>query len=66
MREAGRKFLDFAQTQKDWQPFDPTFSAALGELRSIFGTHIASIAVNNKLDVEDDLASILPGKDLKS
>jgi hypothetical protein len=36
--------------------FDTTFSGALGELRGVFGIHIALIAVKNKLDVEDDLA----------
>jgi hypothetical protein len=63
MRAACRKFLDFEQTQRNWESFDPTFSGALGELRGVFGIHIALIAVKYKLDVEDDLASILPGED---
>jgi hypothetical protein len=63
LRAACRKFLDSAQTQRDWQPFDPIFSGALGELRGVFGIHVAFMAVKYKLDVEDDLATILPGED---
>jgi len=63
MRVACRKFLDFAQGQENWQAFDSTFGGALGELRGVFGIHIALIAVRYKLDVEDDLATILPGED---
>lgn len=36
------------------------FSSALGELRGTFGIHIARIAAQHGLDVEDDLAQILP------
>jgi hypothetical protein len=39
------------------------FCDALGELRGVFGVHIAQIAARNGLDVEDQLATILPGKD---
>lgn len=39
------------------------FGAALGELRATFGLHIAKIASQNGLDVEDDLARILPASD---
>lgn len=63
LRAACRKFLDSAQTKRDWQPFDPTFSGALGELRGVFGIHVAFMAVKYKLDVEDNLATILPGED---
>jgi hypothetical protein len=63
MRAACRKFLDLAQTQKDWQPFDSTFSGALGELRGVFGIHVALIAVKYRLDVEDNLATIFPAQD---
>ena len=63
MRAACRKFLDSAQAQSDWQPFDPRFSGALGELRGVFGIHVAVIAVKYKLDVEDELATILPQED---
>jgi hypothetical protein len=39
------------------------FGAALGEMRATFGLHIAKIATQNGLDVEDDLARILPASD---
>ena len=38
------------------------FISALGELRGVFGIHIAHLAAAHGLDVEDDLASILPEK----
>ena len=41
------------------------FGAALGELRATFGLHIAKIATQNGLDVEDDLARILPASDVE-
>ena len=39
------------------------FIGALGELRGIFGMHIAKLAAQHGLDIEDDLASILPAED---
>lgn len=36
------------------------FNGAVGELRGVFGVHVARIAAAHGLDVEDDLASILP------
>lgn len=36
------------------------FNGAIGELRGVFGIHIATLAVAHGLDVEGDLASILP------
>lgn len=39
------------------------FCAAIGELRCAVGVHVAQIAARNSLDVEDDLASILPAED---
>jgi len=36
------------------------FNSALGELRGVFGVHLAQIAAKYGLDIEDDLASILP------
>ena len=41
-----------------WQSW--IFFAALGELRGVFGLHIAKIAAQYGLDIEEDLASILP------
>lgn len=39
------------------------FNGALGELRGVFGVHIARLAVSHGIDVEDDLAAILPAAD---
>ena len=33
---------------------------ALGELRSVFGIHIGQIAVSYGIDVEEQLADLLP------
>lgn len=41
----------------------PSFFVALGELRATFGTHIAALAYQYGLDVEPELASILPSSD---
>jgi hypothetical protein len=40
---------------QDWR-----LNQALGQLRGVFGVHIAQIAVKYDLDVEDQLADILP------
>jgi hypothetical protein len=72
MRAACRKFLDrvgaegreatlYARHQGHWASW--TFYSALGEMRGTFGVHLARIAAQFKLDVEDRLASILPAKD---
>jgi hypothetical protein len=72
MRAACRKFLDTVKAD------DPriirfgaehghyaswVFNGAVGELRGVFGVHVARIAASHGLDVEDDLASILPATD---
>lgn len=36
------------------------FNGAVGELRGVFGIHIARLAASHGLDIEGDLASILP------
>lgn len=36
------------------------FASALGEVRGVFGLHVATIAKKNKLGVEGELASVLP------
>jgi uncharacterized protein DUF6650 len=41
-----------------WEP--PTFYQALGEMRGVFGLHIAQLAVRYGIDVPDELATILP------
>lgn len=72
MRASCRKFLDhvqargpdvveYARHHGHWASWD--FNAALGELRGVFGVHIAQIAALYRLDVEDGLASILPRAD---
>jgi len=73
MRAACRKFLDeshgspgpgFGFHRPRFNgPWDDHFSDALGELRGIFGIHVARLAAEYGLDVEDELASILPARD---
>lgn len=69
MRAACRKFLErvgtdgrevilYANDHGHYASW--TFYGALGELRGTFGVHVAKIATQFKLDVEDRLASILP------
>jgi hypothetical protein len=69
MRAACRKFLATVGAEDDdiirhgaerghyasW-----IFNSAVGELRGVFGVHISALAASHGLDVEDDLASILP------
>ena len=72
MRAACRKLLDqvgvdgrdtilYANHRGHWASW--TFYGALGEMRGTFGVHVARIATEFKLDVEDKLATILPAKD---
>jgi hypothetical protein len=65
MRAACRKYLNEVSNQNKprfhYREFE-TF-AALGELRAVFGIHIAQLAVKYGIDVEDELASILPIED---
>ena len=72
MRAACRKFLDaiddrdgivvrYGHHHGHWASW--RFGGALGELRGVFGVHIARLAAQNGIDVEDDLARILPGRD---
>jgi hypothetical protein len=72
MRAACRKFLNTVQDDdRDIVVFANrlgpyaswTFIGALGEMRGVFGMHIAKIAIQYGIDVEDDLASILPAGD---
>lgn len=58
MRIACRMFLDSSRMPV---PGDrPTIYVALGALRALFGTHIAYLAVHFGIDLEADLASIVP------
>lgn len=72
MRTACRKFLntthdknqDITRHDGQWGHWASwVFNGALGELRGVFGVHIARIAALHGLDVEDELASILPAQD---
>lgn len=56
MRASCRKFLDEAGMHS----YFPAFAVHLGELRGVFGIHIAQIAAKYHVDVEDQLAVILP------
>jgi hypothetical protein len=70
MRAACRKFLtrvqgkdgssivNHANSPGHWASW--VFYDALGQMRGAFGMHIAQIAVKYGLDVEDELAAILP------
>jgi uncharacterized protein DUF6650 len=71
MRAACRRFLDRTQDRgegprhsRHWHgPYDlesQTFFTALGELRATFGVHLAILAVQHGVDIEGDLARILP------
>jgi len=67
IRAACRAFLDENSTgsrrvlRSSWAgPFESSFFTALGELRSAIGVHIAAIAVMHGLDVEANLANVLP------
>lgn len=72
MRAACRKFLDQMQTLEGHGRFFGAltmnmgsydgwvFCAALGELRAIVGLHVALIAARHGLDVEGNLANVLP------
>ena len=73
MRAACRKFLDTVQADEgriirfgaerghyaSW-----TFNGALGEMRGVFGVHLARLAAAYGVNVENDLAAIIPGEDV--
>ena len=65
MRAACRKYLNEVgdQTSPRFHYGDFEVFAALGELRAVFGIHIAQLAVKYGIDIEDELASILPIED---
>lgn len=71
MRAACRKFLD-AVGRHDaivrsgshsghWASWE--FNGSLGELRGVFGIHLARLVASFGIDIEDGLASILPAAD---
>jgi len=72
LRAACRKFLDTVQnddgriirhgfSQGHWASW--VFNSALGELRGVFGVHVAILATKYGIDVEKELAAILPVED---
>ena len=72
MRAACRKFLNqtndpngdiirFGSHEGHFASWE--FNGAIGELRGVFGIHVAKIAVAYGIDIEEDLASIIPGED---
>ena len=56
MRAASREYLD----QSHRFPHHMGFMLALGELRAHFGLQIAFLAIEYGLDIEEDLAQIIP------
>jgi hypothetical protein len=67
IRTACRKFLDDMSpgsrriSRPHWHaPFGSEFFTSLGELRASIGFRVAAIALMHGLDVEGELASILP------
>jgi hypothetical protein len=74
MRAACRKFLNktgmrngdiirYGAQGGHWASWE--FNGAIGELRGVFGIYLAKIAVAYGIDVEEDLATILPDSDEK-
>lgn len=72
LRSTCRKFLDTVQREgREYVRFGRTpghyaswvFMDALGQLRAVFGVHLAQMAARYGLDVEDGLASIFPAPD---
>ena len=69
LRAACRKFMNTVGARSDIMVFGAhrghwaswEFNGALGELRGVFGIHIARLAAAHGLDVEGELARILPG-----
>ena len=74
MRAACRKFLNAIgitgsgpkRRSSALQLRSPDFLTALGELRAIFGLHLASLAVQYGVELEEELSAILPGAPTKS
>lgn len=69
MRAACRRFLTDENpgapdvTQQSDPDVNHNFLISLGELRSSFGIHIGLLAAQYGIDVEGDLASVLPPRD---
>jgi len=73
MRAACRKFLTTVDAEDRRKIIEHShhhghfaswvFMSAIGEMRGVFGLHIARLAAAHGLDIEDDLAVIVPFKD---
>lgn len=71
MRAACRKFLDRIGANEDLITFgghrgrwaSREFNGAIGELRGVFGMHLARLAAAHELDIEGEFARLLPGLD---
>lgn len=70
IREAGRRFHDdrnekfrFFMTQVDRRDGSPGFFTALGAYRATVGHQVVSLAAYYDIDIEGDLASVLPNLD---
>ena len=71
IRAACRRFLD--EPREDFRNFDhygfgrqregPGFFTSLGELRATIGAQIAILAVHYRIELEAELASIIPAED---
>jgi hypothetical protein len=73
IREAGRRFHDdqqekfrFFDGRRNHHEGSPGFFTALGALRATIGLQVASLAAYYDIDVEGDLAAILPRLDTTS
>ena len=73
MRAACRKFMDitgsrdgdiieFGSHKGHWASWE--FNGAIGELRGVFGVYLAKIAVSYGIDIEEQLATIIPAQDI--
>ena len=60
MRVACREYLDKSNDLNNFDWRHQGFLAHLGRLRTIFGHHIAQLAVIYGIDIEGELAKILP------
>jgi hypothetical protein len=65
MRAACRKFMDETEGHgaRLFRFHHEGLFAALGELRAVFGIHVAQLSVKYGIDIEGDLATILPVED---
>ncbi|QIJ63773.1 hypothetical protein [Streptomyces sp. JB150] len=67
MRAACRRFLNAVGPDHSGHVLGPhesaTFGAALGELRAVFGIQLGVIAARYKLELSEELATLLPASD---